>query len=205
MYCLPISDKERDDILPPITLQLTEREYGVIGMVTVQWGFFEAIFKEIYLRICDLVDSDQQGEMSRPHFQPILRAYYKLLNENRENIVGIENLIKFHSDTASVAQRRNEMIHSILDYDGSNPKNLRRVRQTKRGIREKRLSADDIYELYRDISVLCLVGLELNIDGKKISELPRNGVLMEDGVVQGAASREFYMAMIGQLPDDYKI
>lgn len=189
-YLMPIDDDYNGDMKPGIEFELSMLEYAALGRVSIQWSFLEHVLSELYRRFCALESITPSKEIESLSFKVRLRAFFDLIKILEERKQPTHNLYKIHNDMGVASHKRNKLIHGIWDYSHTNPFGLYLYTDRERVKFEQKGDIDSVHELSQDISLLNLFMIEIEIDGKKISDLPRTGVAYdEDGTPIGHMHR----------------
>ncbi|WP_017931181.1 hypothetical protein [Robiginitomaculum antarcticum] len=195
-YAIPLND---DGIVPHITFELSEIEYAALGRVSIQWSFLEHVLSEICLRFYRLIQIEPPEGIKNFAFKKRLQQFNKLISLLDEHELPISNLQQLHKDMAKAAQKRNKLIHGIWDYNHTNPFGLEIYGDKPEGAYSGNEDLDSIYQLSIDIGFLNFFMIEMNIDGEKISDLPRTGVVYgKDGELMGHMHRSMMLSSKNQ-------
>ena len=107
---------------PQIVSELTERELGAIGLVTVQWSYLEHQLYELALSIAGGLDIDPAPqEIHSSSFDRRCEALKSLLNNAGFPEQGRKRLSGLLHRTRRVEVDRHKITHGLWDWDYSNP------------------------------------------------------------------------------------
>ena len=176
-YILPTDKGVEKNIKPGIEFELSMLEYAALGRVSIQWAFLEHVLSELYTRFCELEDIPASKNISSLSFKTRLRAFFDLIKVLEERGQPTRNLYKLHSDIAVASHERHKLIHGIWDYSHSNPFGLYLYTDREGVAFEKKEDIDGLHALSQQIGFLNMFMIEIKVDGRKISDLPRTGMV----------------------------
>lgn len=185
---------------PHIMFEMSEREYQVIGMVTVQWSYLEHAMSMIHERMCKMHKVELSPKASSLSFKDRLRAWYEFLDWAEGKAKNVETFKKIHARIANASAERHKLIHGIWDYDPLNPFGATLSSTRKRLEFEQKTDLDRVYKLYTEIGRINFLLTIIPINGVSLNELPRTGIAKDqDGATIGHIHRSMLLS-----PEDRK-
>lgn len=198
-YIMPIDDDYEGDIKPGIEFELSKLEYAALGRVSIQWSFLEHALSELYHRLCSLENIAPSKDIGSLSFKVRLRAFFELVKILEKREQPTKNLYKLHNDISVASHKRHKLVHGIWDYNQSNPFGLYLYSDRDRVAFEDGGDINSVHSLSQDIAFLNLFMIEMEIDGQKISDLPRTGMIYnDDGTPIGHMHRSMLLSQENQ-------
>lgn len=177
-YLVPVD--ENSDTPPELKLELSTNEYTALGIVSAQWSFLEHVLSELSRRLCNRMNFPIPQSLSSLSFKSRLRAFFDISTELKSQGYATFNLFKLHSDIDKASKKRHKLIHGLWDYNSTNPFSISLYSDRAKVAFRAEEDLDSVMKLSSEIAFLNFFMLELEVDGRKISDLPRTGMIYDD-------------------------
>lgn len=188
---LPLDNSKK---LPSISFELSNLEYGCIGLVTVQWSYLEHALMLVQKNICKSIDETFSEKAESLSFKNRLNSFHDCLSKHADRIDGVEAFISIHGKIAKLQHERHKIIHGIWDYDPKNPFFLNLFNTRKNVDFQGIQNLDSIYEFSREIGEVNYFLTYVKIGDECLGDLPQTGVVKKNGQAVGHMHRSFMMS-----------